>query len=330
MGFFKSIGKGLKKVAKVAIKAAPIALGAWGLGKLTAGTALGKLGTSAKNLVGSALGVAPGSGMGGWLSSAKGLLKDYGPAIGQAYVGKEAYENQLEGIREQNATARQIADQANAMSQSNAREQMAFQERMSSTAHQREIGDLRAAGLNPILSGTGGMGSSSPSGSMGDVQRAPVANEGEALSSAMGIFKSAFDAINTQARTQYIKEVQTPATQATTQLTKAQIELVAATKAKTNAETANTLEDTLLKSANIKRTVQETRTAKEMEAKLNQEGVNLKLREKILESDVQTAAAIAAAARVNEEINDSQFGTILIYLDRITKSLAPVINLLDR
>lgn len=58
---------------------------------------------------------------------------------------------------------------ANETNQKIAADQTAFQERMSSTAHQREVKDLEAAGLNPILSAGGG-GSSSPSGAMIPVQ----------------------------------------------------------------------------------------------------------------------------------------------------------------
>lgn len=126
-------------------------------------------------------------------------LSSTGSLVGflQGIAGQNtaASAKQAEALRAWQEQQSQIARKYNS---EEAQKNRDWQERMSSTAHQREVRDLIAAGLNPVLSVTGGSGaavtsgatasSSAPSGAMGSV-------DNSATGAVAGLFGSLLNSL---------------------------------------------------------------------------------------------------------------------------------------
>ena len=187
----------------------------------------------------------------GFFSSIGGFFKDVVSPIVSPVADVVGAAGSFIGEKDKNATAKQIARDNNAAAIE-----------LANTAHQREVKDLKAAGLNPILSVNSG-GAASPQMQGWDPQNVIA----PAVSTAMSLKRLSADLENIQADTDkkeqeaaLSKKLQIQSDQ-TSKLLRTQEFHEAEKRQKTYAETQSVLRDWFVKDAQTQLTKANTATA---------------------------------------------------------------------
>lgn len=180
-----------------------------------------------------------------------------------------------------------------------------FQQYNSDTAHQREVADLKAAGLNPILSAHNS-GSSTPSGST-----AQMSNPYDKA------FSSAVDLMRTMAQTN---------------LTLAQQKTEAERPGQVIQDVATAKEqETFLRQQQITEGTKRSKMQFEInliEGELKKLGITTlgeSIKNDLLKLDIASAKEQLKTQRAEGQMNETEFGKKMFFVDRFMKAISPLI-----
>lgn len=222
--------------------------------------------------------------------------------------------------------SRSAASSAEAANRTNVnlnRENRDWQERMANTQHQREMADLRAAGLNPILSGTGGAGAAVPSSSAAQVMAEPGLDFGDPIGKAASAYQAArADRLLDQQEKLLKEQVSQAEAQASSADSDAKIKQIEVGREAIRQQ----FELGQLKGDDL-----DLPLVKRLEAEYGQPGASLQLSGQELENKKQELRLLLqqygigqsaeAKARVEEEINKSSPGQIMIWLEHVRRAI---------
>lgn len=204
-------------------------------------------------------------------------------AIGSALIGKK-------GQDDANQANLDISREQMAFNAEQAQLNRAFQSDMASSSYQRAVGDLRAAGLNPMLAYSQG-GAPAPSGNMASAPTLP--RQENSMAAGIQAAATAFQLRNMAAQNDNLE--------ADTALKQSQADVNSAAIGKTKAETERIVTGEIPKMREDIKTVQNQNISWQTQNALNEADILLKkVQTLVATEEIDRVRADAALKRVQE------------------------------